>query len=121
HADGPALVAEVALDLADHIRGGVRGQADFSLEVVAVDGLEQPDRAYLLDVFERLAATRVAAGKRAHERQVALHELLARARVATDVVALEQVAVGLGRARGLCRRCHGRRTRLFKITRIWSS
>src|SRR4051794_39486151 len=120
HPDGPALVAEVALDLADHVRRRVGGERDLALEVVAVDRLQQADRADLLDVLERLAAAGVAPRERPHQREVALHELLASARVAANVVALEQLAVGLGRAGWLGRR-QGRATRLFRMTMMLPS
>ena len=93
HADRPALVAEVALDLADDVRRGVGGERDLALELEAVDRLDQADRAHLLDVLERLAAAGVAARERAHQRQVALDQLLARRRVAALVVAAQQLAV----------------------------
>ena len=75
HADGPALVAEVALDLADHVGRGVGGERHLAVQLEAVDRLDQADRAHLLDVLQRLAAAGVAAGQRAHERQVALDQL----------------------------------------------
>ena len=56
----------------------------------------------LLDVLERLAAPGVAARQRAHQREVALDQLLARGRVALLVVAAEERAVLLA---GLLRRC----------------
>src|SRR4051794_32976129 len=89
HADGPALVAEVALDLAYHVRRGVRGQRYLALELEAVDRLDQPDGADLLDVLHGLATTRIAPGQRAHQRQVALDEGLPRAGVAGLVVPAE--------------------------------
>ena len=58
--------------------------------VEAVDRLDQADRADLDEVLELLAAAGVAAGERAHERQVALDQLLARGEVAVLVVAPEQ-------------------------------
>src|SRR6185503_354841 len=70
---------------------------DLAVELEAVDRLDQADRADLLDVLERLAAARVAAGQRTDERQVALDQLFAGARVAEVVVAVEQLAVLLAR------------------------
>src|SRR5207247_2544289 len=43
-ADGPALVAEVPLDLPDDVRRRVRRQLDTAVEIEAVDCLDQPDR-----------------------------------------------------------------------------
>src|SRR5918995_2376894 len=97
HADCPALVAEVALDLADHVRGRVGGERHLALELEAVDRLDQADRAHLLDVLERLAAPRVAPRERAHQREVALDQLLAGGRVAVLAVAAQQGAVLLTR------------------------
>ena len=45
--DGPALVAEIALDLADDRRRRVRRELDAALEIEAVDRLEQSDGADL--------------------------------------------------------------------------
>jgi hypothetical protein len=53
----------VALDLADDVRRGVGGERDLARELEAVDRLDQPDRANLLDVLERLATAGVAAGE----------------------------------------------------------
>ena len=46
------------------------------LDVEAVDRLDEPDRADLHEILELLAAVRVAAGERAHEREVLLDQLL---------------------------------------------
>ena len=83
----------MALDLAHHVGRRVGGQRDLAVQLEAVDGLEQPDGAHLLDVLQRLAAIRVAAGQRADERQVALHQLLAGRLVAVLVEAAQQLAV----------------------------
>ena len=72
---------------------GVGGERHVARELEAVDRLDQPDGAHLLDVLQRLAAPGVAARQRAHERQVALDQLLARRRVALVVVAAQQLAV----------------------------
>src|SRR3954452_1230427 len=94
-AHGPPAVAEVALDLADDVRRRVRRQLDAAVEVEAVDCLDQPDRADLDEILELLAAVRVAARERAHERHVLLDELLARGEVAVLVVAAQQLTVVL--------------------------
>src|SRR6266480_146 len=119
HPDRPALVAEVALDLPHHVRRRVRREGDLARQLVAVDRLDQPDRADLLDVLERLAAAGVAARQGAHERQVPLHEHRARARVAALVVAAQQLAVGLG---GMLDGRHGERTSFSsRSTASWRS
>src|SRR5207253_2816644 len=58
-AHRPALVAEVALDLADDVRRRVRRQLDAAVEVEAIDRLDQPDRPDLDEIFELFAAVRV--------------------------------------------------------------
>jgi hypothetical protein len=89
----------VALDLAHHVRGGVGGERHVARELEAVDRLDQPDRADLLDVLERLAAPGVAARQRADQRQVALDQLFARRGVPLVVVAAKQLAVLAARLR----------------------
>src|SRR5215218_5014916 len=56
HPHRPALVAEVALELADDGRGGVGRELHLPLQVEAVDGLQQPDGAHLDQVLQRLPA-----------------------------------------------------------------
>ena len=94
NAHGPALVAEVALDLADDVRRRVRRQLDAAVDVEAVDRLDQADAADLDEVVELLAPVGVAAGERADEREVLLDQLLARGEVALLVVAAQQHLVG---------------------------
>jgi hypothetical protein len=77
HPHRPRLVAEVALDLAEHGRRRVRGEAHVAADVEAVDRLHDPHARDLHEVVERLAAARVAAGQRAGERQHLLGELVA--------------------------------------------
>ena len=93
-AHGPALVAEVALDLADDVRGRVGGQLDAAVDVEAVDRLDQADAADLDEIVELLAAVGVAPRQRADEREVLLDQLLARGEVAVLVVAAQQRLVG---------------------------
>ena len=82
----PAAVAEVALDLADDRRHGVRLERHAAVEVEAVDRLDQPDRADLDQVVERFALAGIAAGDRPHERHVLFDQLVARPLVAFLVV-----------------------------------
>ena len=74
HPDRPALVAEVALDLADDRGRGVRRELHAALGVEAVDRLDQADRADLDQVLERLAAVAEAAGAVLDQRQVQVDE-----------------------------------------------
>ena len=77
YADGPALVAEVPLDLADDRRGRVGGELDAALDVEAVDRLDQADGADLDEVVERLAPAGEPPGEVLDERQVEADQLLA--------------------------------------------
>ena len=74
---GPALVAEVALDLADDRRGGVGRELDAALEVEAVDRLDQADRADLDEVVVGLAAVAEPAGQVLDQGQVQLDQRVA--------------------------------------------
>ena len=98
HAHGPALVAEVALELAEDRRDRERGERGLALRVEAVDRLQQAERGDLHEVVERLAAALVAAGELAGERQEALDERVARRRIAALVVLHQQPTI-LARAR----------------------
>ena len=99
HAHRPALVAEVALELAEDRRDGERRERGLARGVEAVDRLQQAERGDLDQVVELLAAALVAARELARQRQEALDELLARGRIALAVVADEQPPVLL-RTRG---------------------
>ena len=77
HPDRPALVAEVALDLADDRRRRVRRELDAARRLEAVDGLDQPDRADLDQVLERLAAVAEASRAVLDQRQVQVHQRVA--------------------------------------------
>ena len=70
HPDRPALVAEVALDLADDRRRGVRRELHAALGVEPVDRLDQADGGDLDEVVERLAAVAEPAGAVLHQGQV---------------------------------------------------
>ena len=94
NAHRPALVAEVALDLADDVRRRVGRQLDSAVDVEAVDRLDQADAADLDEIVELLAAIGVAAGERADEGQVLLDQLLPGGEIAFLVVAAEQRLVG---------------------------
>src|SRR6202042_1984133 len=74
HADGPALVPEMALDLADNGRRRIRGEFHAALQVEPVDGLDQPDRRDLGQVIEPLAAVAEPAGQVPDPREGPLHQ-----------------------------------------------
>ncbi len=65
----PGSVAEVTPDLAEHRRHRERGELDTSVDVEALDGVDQPDGAHLDEVLERLAAPGVPRRERSHEGQ----------------------------------------------------
>ena len=70
HLDRPALVAEIALDLADDRRRGVGRKLDAAFEVEAVDRFEQSEHADLDQVVERFSAIRELDGEESHEVEV---------------------------------------------------
>src|ERR671915_1675737 len=77
HANRPAAVAEVALELAEDRRHRERGERRGAVRLEAVDGLEQAERGDLDEVVERLAAALVAAREVARQRQGTPHPPLA--------------------------------------------
>src|SRR5204862_5230915 len=68
---------------------------DAAVDVETVDRLDQPDRADLDEILELLAAVGVAARERAHERHVALDQLLPGRDVAALVVLPKELSVAL--------------------------
>ena len=97
--DRPAVVAEVALELAEHRRHGVGGERRLARGVEAIDRLDQPERRDLHEVVERLVRAPVAARHPSRQRQQALHQLLPRRLITVAVVADEQATILLGPAR----------------------
>ena len=96
--DGPAVVTEVALELAEHRRHRVGRERGLARGVEAVDRLDQPERRHLDEVVERLVGAAVAPRHPPRQRQQARDELLTRGLVALAVIADEQPPV-LPRAR----------------------
>jgi hypothetical protein len=90
---GPAVVAEVALELAEHRRHGVRREGGLARRVESVDRLDEPERRDLDQVVERLVRAPVAARHPPGERQQPRHELLARGLVTVAVITDEQPPV----------------------------
>ena len=97
----PALVAEVALELAQDRRRRVARELRPAAGVEAVDRLDQAEARDLEEVVERLVRVRVAQREVAGERQEPLGELLARGEVAVAVVADQELALGLLRFRAV--------------------
>ena len=79
HAHGPALVAEVALELAEDRRDGERRERRLARGVEAVDRLEQAERRDL-DRGRRAARRRAGSGARAGARAAGSAPRAARAR-----------------------------------------
>ena len=88
-ADGPAEVAEVALDLAEDRRDGERGERQPAVRVEALDRLQQAERGDLFDVLA-LWTGEITTGEVTGERKKTLDELLFRPLVALGSVELEQ-------------------------------
>ena len=93
----PALVAEVALQLAQDRGRGVARELRAALGLEAVDGLDQPEARHLDQVVERLVRVGVAQRQVARERQEPLGQLLARGEVALAVVPDQELPFGLAR------------------------
>ena len=92
---GPAVVAEVALELAEHRRHRVGGERGLARGIEAVDRLDQAEGRDLHQVVQRLVGAPVTAGHPAREREQPFHEFLARSLIAVPVIADEQAAVFL--------------------------
>ena len=97
-ADGPALVAEVALELAEDGGHRERGEGGRPVRLEPVDRLQQAQRGDLDEVVERLAAALVAPRELARERQEACDERFPGRGVAVPVIALEKPPVLARRA-----------------------
>src|SRR5215471_7134080 len=84
-ADRPALVAEVATDLAQDRRRGERRELVAEIRIEAVDRLDQAQEADLDDVLQRLAAVLEPPRQEVDQALVAAHEPFA------DAIALARV------------------------------
>jgi hypothetical protein len=119
-ADGPRLVAEMALELPEDRRHGVARERDAARAVEAVDGVDEPEAGDLVEVVERLVRVRVARRELAGQRQEAPDDHVAVHRARGVVVPREQLAVApqafaaVGRARSARR---GGRSRCLHISR----
>jgi hypothetical protein len=90
HADEPAPVSQVTLDLADDVRHGERRQVYAPSRLEAIDGLDQPDRPDLHQIFHVLTSMGEAVRERLDERQVRLDESFAGRKVALRPVGAMQ-------------------------------
>src|SRR5207249_604726 len=88
-AHGPALVAEMALQLADDRWRGVGGELESPLRVEAVDGFQEPDRRHLDEVVEGLAPVGEAPGEVLGQPEMGGDELVPQAGVSRAVVLVE--------------------------------
>ena len=94
-AHGLDPVAQVPPELPVDRGDGERNQIVAPYGVEPVDRGEQRHGADLLQVFERLAATPVAAGERSDEREMQLHEPTASVRIPVAVGAEAAAALPL--------------------------
>ena len=82
NAHGRRAVAQVTLDLPADRRRSEADEVVPARRVEPVDCVDQPDRADLREIVRLLAAVRVAAGERPHQRKVELDQAFARVGVA---------------------------------------
>ena len=103
-----AAVADVALHLAGDRGHGEGGELVAAVGVVALDRVEQTDRARLEQIVELGAGAAVAARERLDEREVELDEAVSRTRVAALAVGHQQATGGRFSSFpiALGRRCH---------------
>ena len=80
-AHGPALVAEVPLQLADDRPGREGGEVDAAGRVEPVDRLDQRHRRHLHEVVQRLAPVEEASGELVGQPEVGGDQLLACGRI----------------------------------------
>jgi hypothetical protein len=86
----PGFVPEVPADLADDRRHRVARELHAAVDVEAVDRLDQPERANLDEILERLAAAGVAVRQCAHERHELDESALTRLGITFAVIGAEQ-------------------------------
>src|SRR5207237_530444 len=99
---GPALVAEVALQLTDDRRGGERRELQPPARIEPLDGLQQPEEGDLDEVLDRLAPVLESAGEVLGQADLRGDDLVAQRLVAALAVLLElapQLAA-IGRFKG---------------------
>src|SRR3954452_23681541 len=85
----PAVVAEVAFELAEDGGDGEAGEGGSARCVEALDRLQQPERGYLVQVVE-IGSSAIAAGEVTGERQVASEHGIPAAGIAASAIAGEQ-------------------------------
>ena len=99
HPDRPALVAEVALQLADDRRSGERRELEAAFGLEALDRLDEAERCDLDEVVERDAPVGEPPGEMLGETQVGLDQLVANGPLAgaavVDETFPETIALGL--------------------------
>ena len=97
HVQRPALVAEVALELAEDGGRGVARELRAAAGLEAVDGLDQAEARDLEQIVERLVGVAVAQREIAGQRQEALHELFPGGEITFEVVTNQELPLGLPR------------------------
>ena len=95
HAHAPALVPEVALDLAHDGGRGKSRELKATIGVKAVDGLDQAYGCHLHEVVKRLAAVLELARQEADQVEMAHNQLLASLFVALFLVQAKELAGAL--------------------------
>ena len=95
HVQRPALVPEVALELAEDGGRGIARELRAAPGLEAVDGLDQAEARDLQQVVERLVGVGVAQGEIAGQRQEALHELLPGGEITVVVVSNEELSLSV--------------------------
>ena len=90
HVHRPALVAEVAFELAQHGGHGIAGEAAAAARVVAVHRLQEPHAGDLHEILLRLAGVFVAPRQLAGEGHEADDHVLARLEIAVAVIAQQE-------------------------------
>src|SRR4051794_6148464 len=89
----PSLVAEVALDLAEHRRHRVPREAVAALRVVPVHRLDEAHACHLHEVLQRLARVAIPGRELPGERHEAQHELVTSLEITCLVIALKEPVV----------------------------
>ena len=76
HSDGAGLVGHGAGDGLANPPRGIRGELEALLPVELLDGADQTEVAFLNQVKEQHAASRVALGQRDHKSEVGLQQVI---------------------------------------------
>src|SRR5919112_4856825 len=89
-AHRPALVAEVAFNLTQNVRGRVGRELDLPVHVEAVHGLNESDGGYLDQIVQRLPTTGELSGEELRKGELFLDDPLSGVLVAVLVITDQQ-------------------------------